>query len=384
VEMDGFNPHDGVIVMAATNRPDILDPALLRPGRFDRQITVGYPDIKGREEILKVHAKGKPFENDVDFHRIAQRTVGFTGADLANLLNEAALLAARKGKSLIGVIDIDEAMIKVSYGTQKKKKNIKESEKRKTAYHEAGHAVVAYVLPTQDPVQQISIIPVGPALGYTSIVPEEDKYNVYKKELKERIAVFLGGRAAEAVLFDDISGGASNDIQRATAIARQMVTKYGMSETIGNINLGSERSDEEVFLGRDFYSSKNYSEETAALIDAEIKKIVDEAYETALNIVRGNKDKLDLVVEFLMKHEVMDRDEFEMAMKGAPIEEIEKIGEDRRRKSAEENALREKHLKEEREREEREAREREEREREQQQQQNAPRGNTQRFPWEEQ
>ena len=384
VEMDGFNTHDGVIVMAATNRPDILDPALLRPGRFDRQITVNYPDIKGREEILHVHAKGKPFENDVDFHRIAQRTVGFTGADLANLLNEAALLAARKGKSLIGMIDIDESMIKVSYGTQKKKKNIKESEKRKTAYHEAGHAVVAYVLPTQDPVQQISIIPVGPALGYTSIVPEEDKYNVYKKELKERIAVFLGGRAAEAVLFDDISGGASNDIQRATAIARQMVTKYGMSDTIGNINLGSEHSDGEVFLGRDFYSSKNYSEETAALIDAEIKKIVDEAYAKALEIVRENKDKLDLIVEFLMKHEVMDRDEFEMAMTNATVEEIEKIGEERRRKSEEENALREKHLKEEREREEREAREREEREREQQQQQNAPRGNTQRFPWEEQ
>lgn len=382
VEMDGFNTHDGVIVMAATNRPDILDPALLRPGRFDRQITVNYPDMKGREDILHVHAKGKPFEDEVDFHRIAQRTVGFTGADLANLLNEAALLAARKGKSLIGMIDIDEAMIKVSYGTQKKKANIKESEKRKTAYHEAGHAIVSYILPTQDPVRQISIIPVGRALGYTTIVPEEDRYSVYKNQLKEQIAVFLGGRAAEEVVFGDISGGASNDIQRATNIARNMVTKLGMSDVIGNINLGSEHSDDEVFLGRDFYSSKNYSEETAALIDAEIKKIIDNAYAQALEIIRENRDKLDFIVEFLIKHDVMDGDEFEMAMKGSSMEEIEEMGAERRKKSEEENALREKHLKEEREREEAERKKREEAERAQndgaRRQNDAPR-----FPWEQ-
>ena len=258
VEMDGFNTRDGVIVIAATNRPDILDPALLRPGRFDRQITVGYPDIKGREEILAVHAKNKPFENDVDFKRIAQTTVGFTGADLANLLNEAALLAARKGKSLIGMIDIEESMIKITVGTQKKKNRIKEEDKRKTAYHEAGHAILAHVLPTQDPVRQISIIPSGRALGYTLNPPLEDRYSVYKKQLKEEIAMLLGGRAAEEIIYGDVSGGASNDIQRATDVARQMVTKLGMSDVIGTIHLGGEHSSDEVFLGRDFNTTQNY------------------------------------------------------------------------------------------------------------------------------
>ena len=339
VEMDGFSSHDGVIVMAATNRPDILDPALLRPGRFDRQVTVSYPDIKGREEILRVHARNKPFEQSVDFSRIAQTTVGFTGADLANLLNEAALLAARKNKSLIGEPDIEEALIKVTVGTQKKSRKIKESEKRNTAYHEAGHAVLAHLLPTQDPVREISIIPSGRALGYTLNPPVEDKYSEYKQQLIEEITMLLGGRAAEEIVFGDVSGGASNDIMRATQVARKMVTVYGMSE-LGTIRFGGEHSSDEVFLGRDFNSSKDYSEETAALIDEQIKKIVDGAYAEAKRILSENRSKLDFIVEFLLKYEVMDDKQFAAAMDGASMEEVEKIGEERRKKSEEENALR--------------------------------------------
>lgn len=339
VEMDGFGSHDGVIVMAATNRPDILDPALLRPGRFDRQVTVGYPDINGREEILKVHARNKPFEQTVDFSRIAQTTVGFTGADLANLLNEAALLAARKNKSLIGEPDIEEALIKVTVGTQKKSRKIKESEKKNTAYHEAGHAVLAHLLPTQDPVREISIIPSGRALGYTLNPPVEDKYSEYKQQLIEEITMLLGGRAAEEIVFGDVSGGASNDIMRATQIAKKMVTVYGMSE-LGTIRFGSEHDSDEVFLGRDFNSSKDYSEETAALIDEQIKNIVDSAYADAKRILSENRSKLDFIVEFLLKYEVMDDRQFNAAMNGASMEEVEQIGEERRRKSEEENALR--------------------------------------------
>ena len=339
VEMDGFGSHDGVIVMAATNRPDILDPALLRPGRFDRQVTVGYPDINGREEILKVHARNKPFEQTVDFSRIAQTTVGFTGADLANLLNEAALLAARKNKSLIGEPDIEEALIKVTVGTQKKSRKIKESEKKNTAYHEAGHAVLAHLLPTQDPVREISIIPSGRALGYTLNPPVEDKYSEYKQQLIEEITMLLGGRAAEEIVFGDVSGGASNDIMRATQIAKKMVTVYGMSE-LGTIRFGSEHDSDEVFLGRDFNSSMDYSEETAALIDEQIKKIVDSAYADAKRILSENRSKLDFIVEFLLKYEVMDDRQFNAAMNGASMEEVEQIGEERRRKSEEENALR--------------------------------------------
>lgn len=339
VEMDGFGSHDGVIVMAATNRPDILDPALLRPGRFDRQVTVGYPDINGREEILKVHARNKPFEQTVDFSRIAQTTVGFTGADLANLLNEAALLAARKNKSLIGEPDIEEALIKVTVGTQKKSRKIKESEKKNTAYHEAGHAVLAHLLPTQDPVREISIIPSGRALGYTLNPPVEDKYSEYKQQLIEEITMLLGGRAAEEIVFGDVSGGASNDIMRATQIAKKMVTVYGMSE-LGTIRFGNEHDSDEVFLGRDFNSSKDYSEETAALIDEQIKKIVDSAYADAKRILSENRSKLDFIVEFLLKYEVMDDRQFNAAMNGASMEEVEQIGEERRRKSEEENALR--------------------------------------------
>ena len=376
VEMDGFNTSDGVIVIAATNRPDILDPALLRPGRFDRQITVGYPDIKGREEILAVHSKGKPFEKDVDMHKIAQTTVGFTGADLANLLNESALLAARKGKSLIGMTDIEEAMIKITVGTQKKKNKIKEEDKRKTAYHEAGHAILAHILPTQDPVRQISIIPSGRALGYTLNPPVEDRYSVYKNQLKEEISMLLGGRAAEEIVYGDVSGGASNDIQRATDIARQMVTKLGMSDVLGTVHFGGEHSSDEVFLGRDFNTTQNYSDKTAALIDDEVKKIIDEAYTRSLELLRENRDKLDFIAEYLVRNEIMDGEEFDMAMNGASIEEIEEKAKERRKKSEEENALREALMKEERARE--EARRRKEAEEAKNREQN----DGPRFPWE--
>ena len=338
VEMDGFGSHDGIIVIAATHRPDILDPALLRPGRFDRQVTVGYPDIQGREDILKVHSRGKPFEASVDFKKIAQTTVGFTGADLANLLNEAALIAARKSKSLIGESDIDDAMIKITVGTQKKKNKIKDSEKRKTAYHEAGHAILAHLLPTQDPVRQISIIPSGNALGYTLNPPTEDKYSVYKNELKERIMMLLGGRAAEEIVYGDVSGGASNDIMRATQTARKMVTELGMSDVIGNIRLGSDRDDGEVFLGRDFNSTKNYSEETASLIDSEIKKIIDEAYLKAKALLLANREKLDFITDFLCKYEVMDGAEFRLAMEdGTTMEMLDEAVARKREKSQAEN-----------------------------------------------
>lgn len=310
----------------------------MRPGRFDRQITVGYPDIQGREDILKVHSRGKPFEANVDFKKIAQTTVGFTGADLANLLNEAALIAARKAKTLIGMSDIDDAMIKITVGTQKKKNKIKDSEKRKTAYHEAGHALLAHLLPTQDPVRQISIIPSGNALGYTLNPPTEDKYSVYKNELIERIMMLLGGRAAEEIVYGDVSGGASNDIMRATQTARKMVTELGMSDVIGNVRLGSDRDDGEVFLGRDFNSTRNYSEETASLIDSEIKKIIDEAYEKAKAILTLKRDKLDFVTDFLCKYEIMDDEEFKLAMQeGSTMDMLDEMVEAKRQKSQAEN-----------------------------------------------
>ena len=336
VEMDGFGSHDGIIVIAATNRPDILDPALLRPGRFDRQITVNYPDIKGREEILLVHAKNKPFEESVDFAKIAKTTAGFTGADLANLLNEASLLAARRGKSLIGMEDIEDAFIRVIAGPKKKSRAMKDREKKNTAYHEAGHAIVAHVLPTMDPVQQISIIPSGNALGYTLNPPKEDKYSVYKNELKEKIAMLLAGRAAEEIIFGDISGGASNDIERATDIAKKMVTRLGMSEVLGLRAFGSGHS--EVFLGRDFSSSQDYSDETAAKIDAEIHAIISNAYANAKQILTDNIDKLHFIAEFLMKNEIMDGEQFEAAMSGNPtFEDLEEMTEAKKRRSREEN-----------------------------------------------
>ncbi|MBR0449965.1 MAG: ATP-dependent zinc metalloprotease FtsH [Clostridia bacterium] len=323
VEMDGFGSHDGIIVIAATNRPDILDPALLRPGRFDRQITVNYPDIKGREEILLVHAKNKPFEESVDFAKVAKTTAGFTGADLANLLNEASLLAARRGKSLIGMDDIEDAFIRVIAGPKKKSRAMKEREKKNTAYHEAGHAIVAHMLPSMDPVQQISIIPSGNALGYTLNPPTEDKYSVYKNELKEKIAMLLAGRAAEEIIFGDISGGASNDIERATDIAKKMVTRLGMSDVLGLRAFGSGQS--EVFLGRDFSSSQDYSDETAAKIDAEIHAIITGAYNNAKQILTDNIDKLHFVAEFLLKNEIMDGEQFSAAMSGnRPLRSLRK------------------------------------------------------------
>ena len=336
VEMDGFGSHSGIIVIAATNRPDILDPALLRPGRFDRQITVNYPDIKGREEILLVHAKNKPFEESVDFAKVAETTAGFTGADLANLLNEASLLAARRDKTLIGMEDIEDAYIRVIAGPKKKSKAMKEREKKNTAYHEAGHAIVAHVLPTMDPVQQISIIPSGNALGYTLNPPKEDKYSVYKNELKEKISMLLAGRAAEEIIFGDISGGASNDIERATDIAKKMVTRLGMSDVLGLRAFGSGHS--EVFLGKDFSSSQDYSDDTAAKIDAEIHEIITSSYNRAKQILTDNIDKLHFIAEFLIKNEVMDGEQFTAAMEGNPtFEELEEMTEAKKRRSREEN-----------------------------------------------
>ena len=348
VEMDGFGGHSGIIVMAATNRPDILDSALLRPGRFDRQITIGYPDLEGREAILNVHAKGKPFEETVDMHKIAQTTVGFTGADLANLLNESALLAARNGKTLIGMTEIEDAMIKVTVGTQKKAKKMSEREKRNTAVHEAGHAILAHVLETQDPVRQISIIPSGRALGYTLTPPTEDKYSESKKEMEERIAMMLGGRVAEQIVFNDYTGGASNDIMRATETARKMVTVYGMSEELGTIHFGSNHGSDEVFLGRDFGSTPNYSESTAAKIDAEIKKIINNAYNLAYTTIEKYRDKLDFVTEFLLKYEIMDDEQFALAMtEGVTMEQVENLVTEKKRRSEEENRRRKEKLEEE-------------------------------------
>jgi len=341
VEMDGFGSHDGIIVIAATNRRDILDPALLRPGRFDRQITVGYPDIRGREEILKVHGRNKPFSTDVDFEKIAKTTVGFTGADLANLLNEAALLAARRKKSLISMDDVEDSFIKLITGPQKKSMKINAEDRKKTAYHEAGHAVIAYLLPTLDPVHQISIIPSGSALGYTLNPPSEDKYSVYKQGLKETITMYLGGRAAEQVVFNDISGGASNDIQRATATAKQMVTKLGMSDVLGPVSFGNDQT--EIFLGRDFSSTPDYSEQSAAKIDVEIHAIIDEAYQLALKLIRENISKLDIIAEYLLKNEILDGDQFKAIMEGTPtIEELETMLEEKKIKRKLENEEREK------------------------------------------
>ncbi len=339
VEMDGFGSSEGVIVMAATNRPDILDPALLRPGRFDRQITMNAPDVKGREDILKVHAQNKPFEEDVDLGVIAKTTVGFTGAELANLLNEAALLAARKGKHLIGMNDLEEAMIKVIVGPAKKSRVISEAERKLTAYHEAGHAVTTWVRQKDEPVHQISIIPSGRAGGYTLSFPKEDKSYMSRSTMQDEIVTLLGGRVAEQIILGDISTGASNDIQRATSIARHMVTKYGMSDKLGPILYGSESSSDEVFLGRDFNNTRNYSEETASLIDSEVKRIVSEAYAQAEAILRENMDRLHFVAAYLMKNEIMEEAQFVRAMSepDVTLEELEAMVAEKRRKSREEN-----------------------------------------------
>ena len=326
VEMDGFGGHSGVIVMAATNRPDILDPALLRPGRFDRQVTVNYPDIKGREAILQVHARNKPLEAGVDFHKIAQSTVGFTGADLANLLNEAALHAAKKGKSLIGMDDIEESYMKVLLGPQKKSRVRNDKDNKLVAYHEAGHAVVTYYCKHTDPVKHITIIPAGRAGGVTIRMPLEDQLGSTKGEMIDDIRISLGGRIAEELILDDISTGASSDIQKATQVARNMVTRYGMSDRLGPILYGSEHTSDEVFLGRDFSSGKDYSEETAAAIDEEVHAIIEQAYADAKKMLQDHIDRLHFVAQYLLKHESMDGDQFAAAMKeDATVEELEAI-----------------------------------------------------------
>lgn len=317
VEMDGFGANEGVIVIAATNRADILDPALLRPGRFDRQITVGLPDVKGREEILKVHARGKPLGPDVSLKVIAQTTAGFTGADLENLLNEAALLAARKGQKAIVEADIEEATIKVVMGVEKKSRIITEKDKMITSYHEAGHAVVSYYLPTQDEVHQISIIPRGGAAGFTMYRPSDNQTHITRTELKEQLCSLLGGRVAEKITQDDICTGASNDIQRATDIAHKMVTKYGMSEELGPIVFGNDH--DEVFLGRDFNSTPSYSDEVAARIDEEVKRIIDEAYTRCESILKTHIDKLHEVARILFENEKIDADEFKNIMERQPL-----------------------------------------------------------------
>ena len=315
VEMDGFGANEGVIMIAATNRPDILDPALMRPGRFDRQIVVNYPDIKGREEILKVHARGKPLAPDVELSTIAKSTAGFTGADLENLLNEAALLAARKGLHSITMPEIEEATIKVVMGTEKRSHVISDKEKRLTSYHEAGHAVVTYYCPTQDPVHQISVIPRGMAGGYTMSLPEADRSYRAKKEMLEDIQVLLGGRVAEALVLDDISTGASNDIERATETARKMVTKYGMSDKLGPIVFGASDCGE-VFLGRDFGHTRNYSEEVAAEIDQEINRIITGGYAETEKKLSEHMDKLHAVARYLFQHEKLDGEQFKAIMDG--------------------------------------------------------------------
>ena len=314
VEMDGFGENEGIIVMAATNRSDVLDPALLRPGRFDRQILVSYPDVKGREEILKVHSRNKPLGFDVDLKTIAKTTAGFTGADLENLLNEAALLAARKNRKAITEKDIEEATIKVVAGPEKKSKVMSKKDKEITAFHEAGHAICMYYLPTQDPVHQISIIPRGMAAGFTMSLPEQDKTHMTKGEMNETIVGLLGGRVAEQLTQDDICTGASNDIERATHIARDMVTKYGFSEKLGPITYG--QGDHEVFLGRDFSQGNNCSENVAAEIDAEVREIIETAYERSKQILTAHMGELQKVAQYLLMKEKIDGETFERLIKG--------------------------------------------------------------------
>ncbi len=325
VEMDGFGANEGVIVIAATNRPDILDPALLRPGRFDRQVTVGYPDVKGREDILKVHARNKPLAPDVDLHQIAATTVGFTGADLENLLNEAALLAAKRKLMAITMAEIEEATMKVVVGSEKKSRKITDKDKKITAYHEAGHAISSYYLENQDPVTHISIVPRGMAAGFTLYTPDQDKTHMLKSRMLDDIVSLLGGRVAEQIIFNDISTGASNDIQRATETARNMITKYGMSEKLGPIAFGSD--NDEVFLGKNYTHTRNYSETVAAAIDEEVENIINNAYKRTETILREHIDQLHLVSEVLIKLEKIDREQFESLMTtGAlPQEKVEEV-----------------------------------------------------------
>ena len=336
VEMDGFGANEGVILIAATNRPDVLDPALMRPGRFDRQVIVSYPDVNGREAILKVHARKKPLAPDVKLKTIAKTTAGFTGADLENLLNEAALLAARKNKKAITMQEIEEATVKVVVGAEKKSKVMNDKEKKLTAYHEAGHAILFDKLETQDPVHEISIIPRGMAGGYTMPLPSEDKSYNSRNEMIEDIVVCLGGRVAEALILDDISTGASNDIEKATKTARSMVTKYGMTKELGCICYGTDNSA--VFLGRDMGRTQDYSEATAAKIDELVLQIVNDAYDRAEKILSENIDKLHEIAAYLIKHEKMGSEDFEAVMNGTYVEPIEVEESDESEETVSDNA----------------------------------------------
>lgn len=323
VEMDGFDVKDSVILVAATNRPDILDPALLRPGRFDRQIVVDRPDLKGRVEILKIHTRGKPLSKDVDLEVLARRTPGFTGADLANLVNEAALLAARHGKKEIDMEELEESIDRVIAGPERKSRLISDREKEIIAYHETGHALVGHILPQTDPIHKISIIPRGQALGYTLSLPTEDKYLVTKSELTDELAMLLGGRAAEEMIFNEVTTGSQNDLDRATKIARKMVCEYGMSEQLGPLTLGQKQ--DMVFLGRDFASHPDYSQEIAFEIDKEIRRIVDDAFSKARTILKENRAKMDLIAKILIEKETLEKEELEEMLEGAVSDLKEKL-----------------------------------------------------------
>jgi cell division protease FtsH len=307
VEMDGFEENSKVILIAATNRPDVLDPALLRPGRFDRQIAVDRPDLKGREAILQVHAKGKPLSDEVKLVDYARRTPGFTGADLANVLNEAALLSARENKAVIGNPELDEAIDRVMAGPQRKSRLMNDDERRVTAYHEAGHALVAHALPHTDPVHKVTIMPRGRALGYTMVLPDEDKYSTTRNQLLDQLAYSLGGRAAEELIFHDPSTGASNDIEKATALAKAMVTQYGMTEAIGAIKLGGGTS--EPFMGRDYGHQRDYSESIAAIVDREVRTLIENAHQEAFDILVANRKILDEMVIQLLEKETLNKEE---------------------------------------------------------------------------
>ncbi len=321
VEMDGFDAHEGIILIAATNRPDILDPALLRPGRFDRQVTVGFPDVKGREEILKVHARGKPFNAGVDFSVIARRTPGFTGADLENVVNEGALLTGRRNRHKISMSELEEAIDRVIAGTEKKSRVISEFEKKIVAFHESGHALVGYLLPHTDPVHKVSIIPRGRAGGYTLMLPEEDRYYMTKSELLDRVSTLLAGRVAEKVVLNEISTGAQNDLERSTSIVRQMIMEYGMSDQLGPITLG-RKHQEQVFLGRDLARDRDYSEEIARAIDKEIRSTIDDCYKRAEEIILENREKLDMLANALFEQETLDAEEIAALMEGNSLTEI--------------------------------------------------------------
>jgi len=322
VEMDGFDVNEGIILLAATNRPDILDPALLRPGRFDRQVTVHYPDVKGREEILQVHVRKKPLDEEVDLKVVARRTPGFTGADLENLVNEAALLAARKDKQDIGMPELEAAIDRVIAGAEKKSRVISDFEKRLVAFHESGHALVGYLLPRTDPIHKVSIIPRGKAGGYTLMLPEEDRYYMTRSELLERVSTLLAGRVAEQVVLEEISTGAQNDLERATSIVRQMIMEYGMSDKLGPITLGKKQ--DQVFLGRDLARDRDFSEEIAKAIDEEIRATVDECYHRAEKLIQENQDKLDALANTLLEKETLEAEEIIAIIEDKSVEQVRK------------------------------------------------------------